>query len=165
MIGCFAARKCLVACLFLDSSQQPTCPQVRHRRRCTHVSPILRHSSQPLLRGRLVLTRSRWLHCISADVLLDDFGGSDMRLGRIAAGFAQGAPLAQKIPALIQLHLDVCQALAFVRSELALLEQPVLLNYQALDMGEYGLVLAMFFHGVPRWMQKGVGAMPNIDPL
>src|SRR2546430_15740722 len=36
-----------VACLFFDSSQQPTCPQVRHSRRCTQVSPILRHSSQP----------------------------------------------------------------------------------------------------------------------
>src|SRR2546428_1349067 len=80
-----------------------------------------------------------------------------MRLGRIAAGFAQGAPLAQKIPALIQLHLNVCQALALVRSELALLEQPVLLSYQALNMSEHGLVLTMFFHGVPRWMQKGVG--------
>jgi hypothetical protein len=38
MIGCPIALKCLVACLFLESSQQPTWPQVRHRRRCTHVS-------------------------------------------------------------------------------------------------------------------------------
>jgi hypothetical protein len=41
----------------------------------------------------------------------------------------------------------------------------VLFSYQPLNMSEYGLVLATFFHGVPRWMQKGVGAMPNIDPL
>src|SRR5205814_7934058 len=32
-------------------------------------------------------------------------------------------------------------------------------------MGEHGLVLAMFFHGSPCWMQRGVGAMPNINPL
>src|SRR2546426_12697154 len=73
-----------------------------------------------------------------------------MRLGRIAAGFAQGAPLAQKIPALIQLDLDLCQALALVRSELALLEQPVLFGHQLLDMSEYRHILSLLFHGCPR---------------
>ena len=87
-----------------------------------------------------------------------------MRLGRIAAGFAQGAPLAQKVPALIQLHLHVCQALALVRSELTLLEKPVLFSYQPLNMSEYGLVLAMFFHGVLAGCKKEL-ATPNIDPL
>jgi hypothetical protein len=30
----------------------------------------------------------------------------------------------------------------------------VLFSHQALDMGEYGWVLARFFHGIPRWMQR-----------
>ncbi len=84
-----------------------------------------------------------------------------MRLGRIAAGLAQRAPLTQQVPALIQFSLNVGQSFAVVCSLL----EPVLFGYQALDMGEYGWVLARFFHGIPRWMQRGVGAMPNIDPL
>src|SRR5204862_4577287 len=100
MIGCFVLWKCFVACLFFESSQQPTWPQVRHRRRCTQVSPIFRHSSQPSPRGSPVLTRPRWPHFfISAQVFL------------------------------VELDLDVCEALALVRVELALLEQLVLLAY------------------------------------
>src|ERR1700752_988768 len=45
-IGCFVPRKCLVACLFFEESQQPIWPQVSQSRRCTQVSPILTHSSQ-----------------------------------------------------------------------------------------------------------------------
>jgi hypothetical protein len=47
MIGCRVALKCFVACLFLLESQQPTCPQLRHSRKCTHVSPVRKQSSQP----------------------------------------------------------------------------------------------------------------------
>jgi len=98
---------------------------------------------------------------ISADVLLDDFGRPGVRLGRIAAGFAQRAPLAQQVPALIQFDLNVGQAFAAVRSLL----EPVLFGYQALDMDEYGLVLIVFFHGHLVGCKRGVGKMPNIDPL
>ena len=45
------AWKCAVACLFGESSQQPTWPQVRHMRRCSHRLPLLRHSSQPSALG------------------------------------------------------------------------------------------------------------------
>src|SRR5213596_1721896 len=76
----------------------------------------------------------------SADVLLDDFRRPDVRLGRIAAGFAQRAPLTQQVPALIQFSLNVGQSFAVVCSLL----EPVLFGYQALDMGEYGWVLARF---------------------
>src|SRR6185369_11291653 len=58
--GCLVALKCLVACLFFDESQQPTCPHSRHSRKCTHVSPIFRHSSQPFVCGR---TSLMWLMC------------------------------------------------------------------------------------------------------
>ena len=51
MIGWCVERKCFVACLFFESSQHPTWPQVRQRRRCTQVSPMARHSSQPAVFG------------------------------------------------------------------------------------------------------------------
>lgn len=38
---------CLLACLFLESSQHLTCPQVRHSRRWIQVSPIARHFWHP----------------------------------------------------------------------------------------------------------------------
>src|SRR5437667_347963 len=59
MIGCFVSRKCLVACLFFESSQQPTCPHERHNRRCTHSSPVLRQSSQPSAPGITAWIRER----------------------------------------------------------------------------------------------------------
>ena len=84
-----------------------------------------------------------------------------MRLGRIAAGLAQCAPLTQQVPALIQFSLNVGQSFAVVCSLL----EPVLFGYQALDMGEYGWVLARFFHGIPRWMQRELARCPTLDPL
>src|SRR6266852_3888572 len=62
MIGCFVARKCRVACLFFESSQQPTCPQERQSRRCTHSSPASRHSSHPSVRSVTVRVWSMWPH-------------------------------------------------------------------------------------------------------
>src|SRR3978361_484636 len=47
MMGCPVAWKCLVACLLGESSQQPTWPQLRQIRKCSHTLPLLRHSSQP----------------------------------------------------------------------------------------------------------------------
>src|SRR5438874_1649729 len=61
MIGWFVAWKCLVACLFLEESQQPTCPHSRQRRRCTHVSPVFKQSSQPFALG---VTCRIWLRCV-----------------------------------------------------------------------------------------------------
>lgn len=39
--------KWTLACLFGEESQQPMCPQLRQRRRCTHWLPVARHSWQP----------------------------------------------------------------------------------------------------------------------
>src|SRR6185312_2346733 len=47
MIGCPIDLKCAVACLPSELSQQPMWPQVWHIRRCTHLIPSSRHSSQP----------------------------------------------------------------------------------------------------------------------
>src|ERR1700730_9623876 len=51
MTGWPVERKCFVACLFLEESQQPTWPHVRQSRRCTQSSPNARHSSQPSVLG------------------------------------------------------------------------------------------------------------------
>src|SRR2546428_6397573 len=69
MIGCCVWRKCLVACLFFESSQQPTCPHVRHKRRCTHSSPVFRQSSHPSALG---VTSRIWVTCEQGIVLLLD---------------------------------------------------------------------------------------------
>ena len=39
--------KCRVACLRTEESQHPTLPHVRHSRRCTHLVPSRRQSTQP----------------------------------------------------------------------------------------------------------------------
>src|SRR5216683_7072664 len=59
--------KCRVACLFFEESQQPTCPQIRHSRRWTHVSPIFKQSSQPLALGVTCWIWSRCVHCFAMD--------------------------------------------------------------------------------------------------
>src|SRR5437868_9231101 len=68
MMGWPVPFACLVACLFFDESQQPTWPQLSQRRKWTHVSPILRHSSQPLLLGRGFLIWSRCVQTCVVDI-------------------------------------------------------------------------------------------------
>jgi hypothetical protein len=46
MTGCCVSWKCLVACLPVEESQQPTWPHDWHSRRATQKVPSLRHSSQ-----------------------------------------------------------------------------------------------------------------------
>src|SRR5689334_20748550 len=64
-MGCRVAWKCFVACLFFDESQHPTCPHSRHIRRCTHRSPIWRHSSHPFVLG---FTLWIWSRCVHAGI-------------------------------------------------------------------------------------------------
>ena len=53
---------CARACRMGEESQQPTCPHVRHSRRCTHGVPSRRHSSQPLVLGaHLADRRHVWI--------------------------------------------------------------------------------------------------------
>lgn len=62
MTGCPLEWKCFVPCLLIDWSQHPTWPQLKHRRRCTHVDPICKHSSQPsgVLALTFLITWSKW---------------------------------------------------------------------------------------------------------
>src|SRR5215204_3920050 len=68
MIGWPLAWKCLVACLFFEESQQPTWPQMRQSRRCTQLSPLCRHSSQPL--GVFGVTSRIWSRCVHGTLIL-----------------------------------------------------------------------------------------------
>src|SRR6202163_2731470 len=61
MTGCCVAWKCFVACLLGESSQQPTCPQVRQIRKCSHTLPLFRHSSQPSALGVTLGVPLRWV--------------------------------------------------------------------------------------------------------
>src|SRR5947209_18499887 len=67
-MGWLVAWKCLVACLFLEESQQPTWPHSRHRRRCTHVSPVFKQSSQPFAPGVTLRISSRCVHCFAIKI-------------------------------------------------------------------------------------------------
>src|SRR6478672_8578065 len=68
--GCLVRWKCLVACLFFDESQQPTWPHSRHRRRWTHVSPVLMQSSQTSVSVDLDLICFKWLQLWAMAFLL-----------------------------------------------------------------------------------------------
>lgn len=64
IMGCLVWWKCFVACLFGDESQQPMCPQLKHKRKWTHREPVCRHSSHPfgVLGFILWFTCSKWTH-------------------------------------------------------------------------------------------------------
>src|SRR6266567_5877735 len=81
MIGCLVVWKCLVACLFFESSQHPTCPQVRQRRRCTQVSPVFKQSSQPFALGVTCRIWSRWVHCVAKIVSFPMFSDAFCQIG------------------------------------------------------------------------------------
>jgi len=68
MIGCCVAWKCLVACRLGESSQQPTWPQVRQIRKCSHSLPLLRHSSQPSALGCTSRMPAIWVHPFATPV-------------------------------------------------------------------------------------------------
>src|SRR6185437_3203669 len=71
--GCLLWWKCLVACLFLEESQHPTCPHSRHKRRWTHVSPIFTHSSQTCVSVDVNLISSR---CVQPGIMSSEVSNS-----------------------------------------------------------------------------------------
>ena len=63
IIGWSFTSKCLVACLFFELSQQPTCPHDRHIRSATQLSPVTMQSSHTVSSFAVTsLISSRWLH-------------------------------------------------------------------------------------------------------
>ncbi len=69
-MGWLVAWKCLVACLFFEESQQPTCPHSRQRRKCTQVSPVFKQSSHPFALG---LTWCMWSRCVHCEAKIYSF--------------------------------------------------------------------------------------------
>ncbi len=65
--------KCFVACLFLEESQQPTWPQVKHIRRCTQVSPVFKQSSQPSADGTTLRILSLCVQIVSMIFIKNNF--------------------------------------------------------------------------------------------
>src|SRR5260370_13587518 len=98
MTGCWVAWKCLVACWFGESSQQPTWPHVRQIRKCSHSLPLLRHSSQPSALGVTVWMPAMWVqpfangsHVLGVEE--HDIRAAGCKFGHICrGGFALGAP-------------------------------------------------------------------------
>ena len=66
-------------------------------------------------------------------VLLDHVGRPGVRLVRILAELAQRAPLAEQIPALIELDLQLVQPYLVVAAQVAALIEPLLLADEILD--------------------------------
>jgi hypothetical protein len=58
--------KWAVAWRFGELSQQPTCPHLVHRRRCSQVAPIRVQSSQPVEFAVASSMLSRWVQCVAA---------------------------------------------------------------------------------------------------
>src|SRR3989442_6518783 len=62
MMGWRLAWKCFVAWRSGEWAQQPTWPQVRQSRKCTHLERVFRHSSQPRALGVTSRIESSWAH-------------------------------------------------------------------------------------------------------
>src|ERR1700676_1398526 len=98
MTGCPVAWKCLVACLLGESSQQPTWPQLRQIRRCSHSLPLFRHSSQPSALGVTLRIPAMWLQPLATagsdvpGVEEHEIGAAGCKLWHVGrGGFALGA--------------------------------------------------------------------------
>src|SRR5712692_6281972 len=86
----------MVACLFFESSQKATCPQIRQSLKRTQVSPSSRHSLQPLPLGCTLRISFRCLQrvAIVPSCLWRNFPPPDPRI--ILAGHPYGPLRNQK---------------------------------------------------------------------
>src|ERR1700686_534023 len=102
MIGWPGAWKCLVAGLLGESSQQPTCPQLRQIRRCSQTLPLFRHSSQPSALGVTLRMLPMWVQPFATTrssvrgVKEHEIGATACKFGNVcpsglALGTAEGA--------------------------------------------------------------------------
>ena len=79
-------------------------------------------------------------------VVLDDSGRPDARLRGVVTELPERPTLAQQIPALIELDLELIQSLTVGVRELPLLEEPVLFLDEMFDVPAYRLVGLLFGH-------------------
>src|ERR1700704_596886 len=99
MIGWLVAWKCLVACLLGESSQQPTWPQLRQIRKCSHTLPLSKHSSQPSALGVTSRMPAMWVQPFAMtgshlagveEDHVDTSGGECRHVGRRGLTFRAG---------------------------------------------------------------------------
>src|SRR5947209_5659843 len=108
MTGWPLAWKCAVACLFFEESQQPTWPHVRQSRRCTHRSPVARHSSHPSelgVTGRISLTCGQ------------GFGATAVLLLAAVGALRRNGPTCSHLLQVLMHELDGHRALAHGRGD------------------------------------------------
>src|SRR5499426_1927251 len=94
----------------------------------------------------------------SSDVLLHHVRIAGVGLRRVEAELAPRAALAQQVPALVELGLQCGQSLVVLGAELALLQKPVLLIGQPLDVREHGSILVGLGHGLSSGNPSTIGA-------
>jgi len=82
----------------------------------------------------------------SSNVFFHDTGGSQMRLAHVLSRFTKRAPLAQQVPALIELDLYFLEPASLGFLKRSAFEQLVLFRDQLLNVMKYGGVAALLFH-------------------
>src|SRR5579872_2562313 len=93
MIGWAPWWKWAVAWRAGELSQQPTCPQLWHTRRCTQsCRPAARQSTHPVESGAGSVIVSRWVQKVSLTVRLRSRGGGSVRDYGAAAGLRTVRP-------------------------------------------------------------------------
>src|SRR6266404_9235417 len=80
-------------------------------------------------------------------ILLDDLGWPKMSVGRIAAEFFQSAPLAQQVPILVKLDLDLLQPLLIGIGRGTMLIEALLFRYQFPNVVEHRPVGRLYLPG------------------
>src|SRR5215475_581374 len=95
----------------------------------------------------------------SSDVLLHHVRIAGAGFRRVEPELAPRAALAQQVPALVELGLQRGQPVTFLGAELTLLQKPVLLIGQPLDMREHGRILVGLGHGLSSGDASTIGAM------
>src|SRR5215475_4217508 len=94
----------------------------------------------------------------SSDVLLHHFRIAGVGLRRVEPELAPRAALAQQVPALVELGLQLGQPVTFLGAEFTLLEKPVLLIGQPLDMRKDRSILVGLGHGLSSGDASTIGA-------
>jgi hypothetical protein len=79
-------------------------------------------------------------------VIFHNLARPDFRFVRVFTKLAQGSPLAQKIPALIQLDFEVSQALLITVLQFRLSVQVLFFFHQAIDVIQYGNIVLRIRH-------------------
>lgn len=82
-------------------------------------------------------------------VIFDDFGRAGLGLVGIFTKFAEGAALAEQVPALIEFDFNFVQAQAVVFAERVLRVKLFLFFHQLIDVAQNGLIAAFACHGFP----------------